>query len=62
MARKKSELDTEIERAYYAHAKGTMIDILDIPKVFEAARAAHAAGWSVEKSVVASITKYGQRA
>lgn len=51
-------LDKEIERLYHLHAMGRQIDILDITKVFGAARAAHAQGLSMEEAVKAAVTQW----
>lgn len=52
--RKKDPVDTLIERVFYATCSGVQIDILDIPKVFAAGRAAHARG----EDLVAAITSF----
>jgi len=51
-------LDKAIERLYYTHGAGVVLNILNIPKIYAAARTAHAAGRDLESAVVAAIATY----
>jgi hypothetical protein len=52
------QLDNDIERFYYKNGNGVQIDIMSIPKIYDRARAAHAAGEDVEQNVIASIAEF----
>ena len=54
-ARAAKALDTRIETAFYAHCSGVQLNILDIPKVFAAGRAADAAGLDVDAAVITAV-------
>lgn len=59
MARRRTDkVDTAIERAYYRHAVGRSINILNIPAVFREARAAVVAGADLDSTMVALVAKY----
>lgn len=48
-------LDTQIERIYYANCSGIQINMLDIPKVFAAGRAAALAGTDITAAIVTTV-------
>jgi hypothetical protein len=60
MARKKpvDPVDRLIERAWYRHANGIPVSVMDIPKIFREARALMAAGQSADAAVLALIPVY----
>lgn len=47
-------LDAQIDAAYNANCKNMTINLMDIPKIFAAGRAAAAAGADVTAAVVAA--------
>jgi hypothetical protein len=53
--RKIDPLDATIERLYYARCGGIQINLMDIPKVFAAGRAAAARGEDIEAALVAYV-------
>ncbi|UCC72036.1 MAG: hypothetical protein JSV86_16960 [Gemmatimonadota bacterium] len=55
------KLDALIEKAYYANCAGTMINIMDIGKVFKAGRVGYALDGEagIEPAVVDAIATYG---
>ena len=57
MKRSKADkaLDKAIERIYYANCSGVQLNILDIPKVFAAGRAAYALNGNVEAAVLTAV-------
>lgn len=48
-------IDREIDAAFYRRCANVQINILDIPKVFAAGRAAAVAGQDIEAAVVAAV-------
>jgi hypothetical protein len=48
-------IDREIEAAYYRRCSGIEINVMDIGKVFDAGRKAHAEGADVEAAIVAFV-------
>lgn len=62
MKNKKNAVDLDIEQAYYKHAQGMQIGIMDIGKLYNDARAAVASGEDVEAAVVKGVEKYCQPA
>lgn len=53
-------IDARIEACYYRHCHGTSINMLDIGKLYAAARAAALAGDDPEPVVVAKIAEYNR--
>jgi hypothetical protein len=58
--RKQNELDSQIEKEYYAQGSGVEILIMDIPRIFTDCRTAVAAGTSLKDAVAAAIARYRQ--
>jgi hypothetical protein len=58
--RKQNELDSQIEKEYYAQGSGVQINIMDITRIFSDCRAAVGAGTSLKDAVAAAIAKYRQ--
>lgn len=52
------QLDKEIERAYYRHATGKQINILDIPKLYKDVRNEVIKGKNLEDVVKEAIARY----
>lgn len=52
------KIDAMIEHYYKLHATGRQVNIMDIPKLFAAVRAAHATGIEIETAVRAAIEVY----
>ena len=55
--KEQKRFDALVEKAVQTHCCGMQIDILDIPKVFKAARAAFDAQQNVVEFIVAEYTK-----
>lgn len=55
-------VDDEIHRLFKIYAAGRRINILDIPKIFEAGQDAYALGESIEHAVKQAIIRYSQEA
>jgi hypothetical protein len=53
MAEKK--LDAEISALYYANCNNVMIPMMEIPKIFKAAKAAKAEGKCMKEAIVAYV-------
>ena len=51
-----------IERAYYKHAEGKMISILDIPKLYRDVEAMLANGHDLDTAMIAAVAVYCQPA
>ncbi len=56
-----AKLDKEIEQAWYKHAAGVQIDIMNIPKVFSEATEMVKGGKSVEEAVKELAQKYKEK-
>jgi len=56
--RKKDPLDALIEQTYYKYGSGVEISVMDIGNIFQAGRAAHAAGTSLDDAIKEAIAKY----
>lgn len=50
--------DKLIERAYYKHATGTQINIMDIPKLYDDVRRDIRIGKDIDVAVVEAIARY----
>lgn len=55
--RQLAAIDRQIELMYYRVAQGVQISILDIGKVYDAGRAAIAAGADLEAAIVAAVAQ-----
>lgn len=54
----KNKLSKQIEAAYYRHADGTRINVLDIPKLFDDVLRDIQAGKPIDTSVIEAISRY----
>ncbi len=61
-ARKKNDLDHQIEKLYYLHSQGKMIDVMKITTLYQECRDAVAAGEDLEDAVKAAIERHCQAA
>jgi hypothetical protein len=61
MATKNKKLDKEIERLYYQHCTGTAINIMNIGKLYNDCRTAHANGQDLEQAVIDAIKRYAEQ-
>ena len=55
---RKPDMDKLIERAWYAHASGVQINIMDIPMLFAEARKLISDGLPVDDAIKSLIPKY----
>lgn len=51
-------LDREIEAAYYRHAQGVQVNMLDIPKIFRDAKLELAAGKPLDEAMIEIVKRY----
>lgn len=51
-------LEKEIERVYYALARGVQVRVLDVPRIFRDAKLEHSAGVPLEQAMPAIIERY----
>jgi|688.fasta_scaffold67956_6 hypothetical protein len=58
--RQKKNFDALVEHTVQSHCRGMQIPILDIPKVFEAARVAFDANHSVVEAIVSKYRELSQ--
>lgn len=56
--KEKKALDKEIERAYYRHADGVVVNVFDIGKIFAFCRRAAEVGEPLDAAVKAAIAIY----
>jgi hypothetical protein len=57
MSKSSKKLDKEIEAIYYANCSGVQINIMDIPKIFDAGRMAYAAGQPMAPAILAKVAE-----
>ena len=58
MTKAEKALDKLIEASYYKYGDGVVINIFSIPKIFAEAKAAVAAGESLDDAMPKIVTKY----
>lgn len=58
MKRRNRKLEAHIAALYKEHAKGRMISILDIGKIFAAGEQAFATGGDVSEAIKAAVEQY----
>jgi len=54
------QLDVAITESYYRNAKGTSINIMNIPKLYAEVRAAVAAGRDLDQAMIETIARYNE--
>lgn len=52
--------DKQIEQAFYRHATGVQINIMDLGKIHAAGRAAIETGRDLDAAIVAAVAEYRQ--
>lgn len=51
-------LDKQIGQAYYRHASGLSVNIMDIPSIYDECKAALLIGSSLDDAMIIAVAKY----
>lgn len=58
--KEEKKIDGLIEAAYYRHGNNVQVNVMDIPNIFNAGRAALQAGKDLDTAMIELVAKYRQ--